>query len=216
MELVLQARDLNDTEFLCTTCPFCGDVSGFPCSLVVDYASSPMFWCDACWARAFLDATEDELIDLDNDEPVTRFREVCDRTYAVPLLKIHEVVNNDVAHYVADLKLTSEEVTEFFAALSAGNDYEIKYNGTNEQKDACHKTLEGLMRKYSITAHEDDIGDPDADLDFESMFNLALPVDSYNTRTPVRTYPPKYELQHDGICVYCKLDNGRVVWYWGD
>ncbi len=187
----------NDRElYNCDiTCPFCKKISDLNSSIQVDdYVEVPMLWCDNCGATAFLKVSDDFDFDcLDNISHLNK-NPLYIEEYSIPLVKVLEVVDICLVDYISSTKLTPIEINEILSGKKRNilNDY--------------------IVNKYNLRREDEYRENKDLNL----MFNMSLPVYSYNVYSPKKEYPINIDLSHDGVCVYCKLENNKIVAYWGD
>jgi len=101
-------------------------------------------------------------------------------------------------------------------------EYEMK-NGSitdEETREFLSDNSRVVMDSLGIVERKKDkFGNCELD-DNENIFDLSLPVDSYDAENPKVPYPENMDLAHDGIYIYvlCEDENGNEfkVCYWGD
>jgi hypothetical protein len=80
--------------------------------------------------------------------------------------------------------------------------------------DISDEDKAAFMEKHSIIERPKDMDD-----EFE-LWNISLPVDSYDSENPLKEYPDKLDLDHGGIHIYliCEDMDGKEFesCYWGD
>jgi hypothetical protein len=199
----------EEDEGCAVLCPFCGNVGELQHE---DYVTAPMIWCDNCGARSVLKLPLDrgnvDFAGCERYEPsdleIVAFRklhhhnsctfETTTKYYKVPVEKIAFVANCELLPYKAGEKIPS--LTDIAKLIES--DY---------SKDIVEEL--GLLE-----CDDDEIGyslyEP------QHPLNLKVPCDSWNVVEPKVPYPKGFHTHHDGIEVGVELENGTVVYYWGD
>jgi hypothetical protein len=117
----------------------------------------------------------------------------------VPLAKILRVCNYELEFFESKIKVPDEDVRKLYSS---------------ERED--------IIKKYNIKKIDEDEhwGDKGFSPDENLLFNVSLPVNSYNVSNPEFSYPKEFDQRHDGVYVYliCSDLEGKefMMAYWGD
>jgi hypothetical protein len=204
-DVTLSVEDIYEEDGL--FCPLCGKYSeeeneGLQYD---DYVTHPMIWnwiCCDCHC-VLLENTVKKLTLKEAKAEFPQHANKLDQIestavacLSIDCAKIKRISNHQLYDYVLkeDEQITEEEIRKF---ISSGEDERIVERPTDEDGST---NMEDVENEY--------------------LFDLSLPVNSYDSEAPEVPYPKNMDLAHDGIFIYllCEDENGKEfrVCYWGD
>lgn len=177
----------------------------------------PMLWCFQCGARSFLDEVNFKLcfgvynLKFDHyyqeEKPTEEIEQLYTKmsetdSMSIPLLFIERVADNEMIQYESLSKLKDEDVVRLVETNTGPCEFEY------DQK---------LLQELKLVKLKDPIYGRH---DENSILNISVPVQSYDTNKPLISYPKGMDLRHDCVYVTCEvrlLDGSlKIVKYWGD
>jgi hypothetical protein len=193
-------------------CPFCNRLSERrkeeDCIECDDYVTHPMIWCwygdTDCEARSIL--LEKTMKEVPYDELLAEFPTCSD--------KIIEIKEDDPTSRFFTFELAKITKIVTWAMQSLHSSVLLEEEVVRELIDISDEDKAAFMEKHSIIERPKDMDD-----EFE-LWNISLPVDSYDSENPLKEYPDKLDLDHGGIHIYliCEDMDGKEFesCYWGD